>query len=157
METVRDFIPFEDTDRVAEHSTGRGTSRAGQPGVDGVAEALATLREVSLTAVEDAALLGFQAASDFAGNVEELSRVLEYLQLVAAGAVDRTRKQGAASATKAGTSWTTGWRDTTGPGAEAVAADAPAAADGPAVAAGPDCVAAETAAPSCLRGGGGSS
>ncbi|MET4135306.1 DUF222 domain-containing protein [Pseudarthrobacter sp. PvP090] len=130
METVRDFIPFEDTDRVAEHSTGRGATRAGQSGLDGVDEALATLREVGLTAVEDAALLGFQAASDFAGTVEELSRVMEYLQLVAAGAVDRTRQHATAAASKAGTSWTTGWRETTGAGA----VDAPAAADGPAVA-----------------------
>ena len=111
METVRDFIPFEGTDRDAEHSTDRGTSRAGQPGIDAVAEALAILREVGLTAVEDAALLGFQAASDFAGTVEELSRSMEYLQVVAAGAVDRTRKQAAAASSKAGTSWTTGWRD----------------------------------------------
>ena len=151
METVRDFIPFEGTDRDAEHSTDRGTSRAGQPGIDGVAEALAILREVGLTAVEDAALLGFQAASDFAGTVEELSRSMEYLQLVAAGAVDRTRKQAAAASSKAGTSWTTGWRETTAPGtfiaartgtagqdsaatAAAEAADAPAVAvDGPAV------------------------
>ena len=139
METVRDFIHFEDTDRDAENSTGSGTSRAGQPGVDGVAEALAILRNLGMTAVEDAALLGFQAASDFAGTVEELSRVLEYLQLVAAGAVDRTRKQTAANATKAGTSWTgtpwtTGWREATGPGAETVAGDAATAADSPAVA-----------------------
>ncbi|MDP9983155.1 hypothetical protein J2W14_002568 [Pseudarthrobacter oxydans] len=147
METVRDFIPFEDTDRDAERSTGLGTSRAGQPGMDGVNEALAILREVGLTAVEDAALLGFQGASDFAGTVEELSRVMEYLQLVAAGAVDRTRKQAAAAAMRAGTSWTTGWRETTGPdafteagtgtagpdsAAAAGAVDAPAAADGPA-------------------------
>ena len=128
METVRDFIAFEDTDRDAEASTGRGTSRAGQPGMDGVAEALAILQEVGLTAVEDAALLGFQAASDFAGTVEEVSRIAEYFQLVAAGAVDRTRQQAAATTTKAGTSWTTGWRETTGTGAEAVVVDAPAAA-----------------------------
>ena len=151
METVRDFIAFEDTDRDAEHSTGCGTPRAGQPGMDGVNEALAILREVGLTAVGDAALLGFQAASDFAGTVEELSRVMEYLQLVAAGAVDRTRQRAAASATRAGTSWTTGWRENTGPGtfteagagtagldsvaeAAAGAVDAPAAADGPTVA-----------------------
>ncbi|MDZ4089691.1 MAG: hypothetical protein U1D68_00570, partial [Arthrobacter sp.] len=150
METVRDFRAFEDTDRVAESSTGRrGTSRAGQPGMDGVAEALATLQDVGLTAVEDAALLGFQAASDFAGTVEEVSRVMEYLQLVAAGAVDRTRKQAAASASKAGTSWTTGWRETTGTGAfteagtgagsagpDSVAAAAPEAVDAPAAADG---------------------
>ncbi|MET4134401.1 DUF222 domain-containing protein [Pseudarthrobacter sp. PvP090] len=147
MEAARDFITVEDS--------GRGIAPAGPSGVarmEGVDAALATLREVGLTAVEDAALLGFQTASDFAGTVEELSRVMEYLQLVAAGAVDRTRKQAAASASKAGTSWTTGWRETTGTGAftesgtgtagpdsvtaDAGAANAPAAADGPAVAVG---------------------
>ena len=136
METVRDFIACEDTDRDAERSAGRGTSRAGQPGADGVADALAILREVGLTAVEDAALLGFQAASDFAGTVEELSRVTEYLQLVAAGAVDRTRKQAAAAATKAGTSWTTGWRESTGPGACTESGSGTAWPDGVAAAAG---------------------
>ncbi|AOT03594.1 DUF222 domain-containing protein [Arthrobacter sp. U41] len=100
MEAVRDFIAVQDS--------GRGNTPAGQSGVD---DALATLRDVALTAVEDAALRGFQAASDFAGTVEEVSRIAEYLQLVAAGAVDRARKQASATGTKASTSWTTGWRD----------------------------------------------
>ena len=100
METARDFIPFEDH--------GQGTDPAPASGVDG---ALAVLRDVSATAVEDAACWGLKAASDFAGRVEELSRTVEYLQVVAASAVDRARKQSAADAGKAGTSWTTGWRE----------------------------------------------
>ncbi len=71
---------------------------------------------------------GFRAAADFAGTVEELSRVVEYLQLVAAGAVDRTRKQAAAAVTKAGTSWTTGWRDDRRRRATAEAGPTPGAA-----------------------------
>ncbi len=82
MEAVKDFIPFQDTDR--------GTAPAGQSGVDA---ALAVLRGAGSTAAADAALRGFRAASDFAGTVEELARFVEYLQLVAADAVDRTRKQ----------------------------------------------------------------
>ncbi len=70
----------------------------------------------SSTAAGDAALWGFREASDFAGTVEEFSRIVEYLQLVAAGAVDRTRKQAAASTAKANTAWTTGWRDDSGYG-----------------------------------------
>ncbi|MGY2747026.1 hypothetical protein ACVWZ8_004143 [Arthrobacter sp. UYCu723] len=57
---------------------------------------------------------GFRTASDFAGRVEELSRTVEYLQLVAAAAVDRTRKQSAAAPARGSTTWTTGWRDTSG-------------------------------------------
>ena len=73
-----------------------GTS--GAAGMEGVDAALALLREVGLTAAADAALWDFREASDFAGTVEEVSRVMEYLQLVAAGAVDRTRKQATAAA-----------------------------------------------------------
>ncbi|MGO4229652.1 DUF222 domain-containing protein [Arthrobacter sp. YAF34] len=104
MEAARDFIPFEDEGLGAD----RDTVRARQLGVDG---ALAALRAVSSTAVEDAASWGLAAASDFAGSVEEISRTVEYLQVVAASAVDRARKQSAADPMKANTSWTTGWRD----------------------------------------------
>ena len=72
----------------------------------------------------------FREAADFAGTVEEFSRVVEYLQLVAAGAVDRTRKQAAAAATKASTAWTTGWRDDSSYGAPAAPDDASGAASG---------------------------
>ncbi|WP_160666333.1 HNH endonuclease [Pseudarthrobacter sp. ATCC 49987] len=117
METVRDFIAFQDTDR--------GVAPAGRSGVD---DALAALREVALTAAGDAALWGFREASDFAGTVEEFSRIAEYLQLVAAGAVDRTRKQATAAGPKAGTSWTTGWRENPGGTDDPAAADEPAGA-----------------------------
>ncbi|SDM07202.1 DUF222 domain-containing protein, partial [Arthrobacter sp. ok362] len=80
--------------------------------------ALAALQTVSATAVEDAASWDLRAASDFAGQVEEFSRTVEYLQLVAAAAVDRTRKQStvaaAGVAAGAATSWTTGWRESPG-------------------------------------------
>ena len=83
--------------------------------------ALTLLRSCTGTAVPDAALFGVTEASDFAGRVEELSRVVDYLQLVAAGAVDRTRSQAAAGAettaakfgSNAPAGWLTGWN--TGP------------------------------------------
>src|SRR6478752_2964731 len=56
---------------------------------------LSRLRRLSATAVRDEALFGFQEASEFAGGVEEASRAAEYLQLVGAAAVDRTRKEAA--------------------------------------------------------------
>src|SRR6478672_4969276 len=58
---------------------------------------LSRLRRLCATAAQDAALFGFQEASEFAGGVEEASRAVEYLQLVAAKAVDRTRKEAAAA------------------------------------------------------------
>ncbi|MDQ0850710.1 hypothetical protein QFZ65_002648 [Arthrobacter sp. B3I9] len=103
MEAVGDFLPLADADQAR--------SRSVDSAVD---EALALLRSAGSTAVSDAAPWGFGAASDFAGQVEELSRAAEYLQLLAAGAVDRPRKQDIATAgTGSGTTgWTTGWRDT---------------------------------------------
>ncbi|MDD1478179.1 DUF222 domain-containing protein [Arthrobacter sp. H16F315] len=61
-------------------------------------------------------MFGVTEASDFAGRVEELSRMVDYLQLVAAAAVDRTRNQAAAASNAAAkfgsgapASWLTGW------------------------------------------------
>ena len=63
------------------------------------------------TAVDEAALLSFREAADFADNVEEVSRAAEYLQIVAAGAVDRTRREAAVAARSAavGSGSGSGW------------------------------------------------
>jgi hypothetical protein len=80
-----------------------------------LARSLELLKNLSSTAVEGAALLTFREATDFADNVEEISRAAEYLQVVAAGAVDRTRRQAAASVGARGSGsgravgWTAGW------------------------------------------------
>ena len=112
MEAVRDFIRDFTACGDEAQGTDRGAAPVGQSGMDA---ALAALRAVGSTAVEDAGSWGFRAASDFAGQVEEVSRAVEYLQLVAAAAVDRTRKQsaaaGAGAAAGAVTAWTTGWRE----------------------------------------------
>ncbi|WP_395403793.1 DUF222 domain-containing protein [Arthrobacter sp. UC242_113] len=55
-----------------------------------VDQALAVLEPGAITA-EDTALWGFRQAADFAGRVEQLSRQVERLQVLAAGAVDRSR------------------------------------------------------------------
>lgn len=122
MEAIVDFFPFH-------------TGRPGAgilPGVPRLAAvpfeaedadraldaALALLHSCNGTAVPDAARFGVTEASDFAGRVEELSRMVDYLQLVAAGAVDRTRSQAAAGARSAAAKfgstapagWLTGWK-----------------------------------------------
>ncbi|MFW0772729.1 hypothetical protein ACLRGI_06135, partial [Paenarthrobacter nitroguajacolicus] len=74
-------------------------------------EALRSLRE---SAADDARLFGFVEAADFAGKVEEISRSLEYLQLVAAQAVERTRKEAQLSgpgSSAAAPEWRTGWTE----------------------------------------------
>ncbi|MDQ0754652.1 DUF222 domain-containing protein [Arthrobacter sp. B3I4] len=54
-------------------------------------DVLGQLRELTATAATDTAGLGFRAAAAYAGQIEEAGRALEYLQVMAAGAVDRTR------------------------------------------------------------------
>ncbi|HJW00194.1 MAG TPA: DUF222 domain-containing protein, partial [Arthrobacter sp.] len=63
------------------------------------------------------AMAGYVEAADFADMAEELSRTVEYLQILGAGAVDRTRTQAitdaatarAAQTSRTGRSWVTGW------------------------------------------------
>ncbi|WP_314193211.1 DUF222 domain-containing protein [uncultured Arthrobacter sp.] len=64
---------------------------------DAVDHALAALTSDAITA-EDTAWWGFGQAADFAGRVEQLSRHVEFLQVVAAGAVDRARTEALATA-----------------------------------------------------------
>ncbi|MDQ4047620.1 MAG: HNH endonuclease [Actinomycetota bacterium] len=54
---------------------------------------LALFKSSAITAAVDAALWNFQDASDFACRVEEISRTAEYLQLVAAHAIELARNE----------------------------------------------------------------
>ncbi|GAB3563623.1 hypothetical protein GCM10027405_18510 [Arthrobacter alkaliphilus] len=67
--------------------------------------ALAALRSLARTAGDDVGPLGLQDSAAFAFRVEELSRALDYLQVVAAGQLHRVRQQEPGSET----GWTTGW------------------------------------------------
>ncbi len=67
---------------------------------------LALAGAVAGSVQEDSALFDVFEASDFAARVEELSRVVDFLQLVAAAAVDRTRRA-ATQTQKAPAGWGT--------------------------------------------------
>lgn len=121
MEAIGDFIPVQATRPGTGVFSGfprpapapHETVDAGCA-LDG---ALALLRSSNGTAMADSALYGVTEASDFAGRVEELSRLADYLQLVAAAAVERTRSEAAAGAkataakfgSRAPAGWLTGW------------------------------------------------
>ncbi|ALV42240.1 HNH endonuclease [Pseudarthrobacter sulfonivorans] len=77
----------------------------------GLAAAIASVNAAAASAPGTLAMAGYVEASDFAGRVEELSRTVDYLQILAAGAVDRTRTQAitAAATTSRTRSWITGW------------------------------------------------
>ena len=83
-----------------------------------LARILGLLKRASSTAVADTGVMGFREAADFAAEVEEIARPMDYLPVVAAGAVDRTRR-GASAAARAGSGsgavvgWTTGWGEAT--------------------------------------------
>ena len=92
-------------------------------GSGGLARGLELLKGVCSTAAADAALMGFREAADFAAKVEDASRAIGYLQVVAAGAVNRSRREAtlaarSGSGSGAAVGWVTGWA------AEAVADDA---------------------------------
>ncbi|MFE4230408.1 DUF222 domain-containing protein [Arthrobacter sp. NPDC056886] len=85
---------------------------------DAVDAALALLRSAGQSACAEADGFGLLDAADFAGRMEDVSRTVEYLQLVAAGAVDRTRKQSTGTWSAAAgqgpdavapAGWLTGW------------------------------------------------
>ncbi|MFE5838072.1 DUF222 domain-containing protein [Arthrobacter sp. NPDC056493] len=102
METVGGFT--------AEGAAHRAGQRAGQSGggglvsmganalqslpaaADAVDQSLALLASDPISA-EDTGLWGFRQSADFADRVEELSRKVEHLQVLAAGAVDRSRTE----------------------------------------------------------------
>ncbi|MBP2394778.1 hypothetical protein JOF38_002023 [Paenarthrobacter nicotinovorans] len=88
--------------------------------LDDASEALV---ELGSSVAADTRLFGFGEAADFAGRVEDLSRQLEYVQVVAAQAVERTRTeaQRAVPAQQPGQSpasgaqeWRTGWTEPAG-------------------------------------------
>ncbi|MET4619891.1 hypothetical protein ABIE18_001327, partial [Arthrobacter sp. 2762] len=133
-------LPVSEPDEVAPEvgplSSGLGgyPGRSVSQGIEGAlaesAQALESLRSVT---VAGALSFGFAEASRFAGRVEEISRTVEYLQVIAAQAVERTRTQAqqARPSSAAGTGWQTGWTDpaTTDPATTDPAV--PAAAGGP--------------------------
>ncbi|MFF2300167.1 DUF222 domain-containing protein [Arthrobacter sp. NPDC058127] len=123
--------------------------------------AVAAVRSLAGKAADDVGRLGFQEAVAFVSGVEELSRALDYLQLLAAAGLDRARS--AEPATEPG--WTTGWaaEADTGPGvgwtSETMAGrmDAQGGASGPVPGGalqGPGTVSREADAASSVRGTG---
>jgi hypothetical protein len=112
---------------------------AGLP--DPLDTALEWLEALAASAVTEYDLVGLPEAADFADRVEAASRRVEFLQIVAAEAVDRARRRAAseippayaeptgwgASPSGGEGSWLTGWRDT---GAGTDRASKGAAADG---------------------------
>ncbi|MBT2554740.1 hypothetical protein J7I89_17345, partial [Arthrobacter sp. ISL-5] len=137
--------------------TGVGTAGVGTAGVGtagfaaaggdamtmGATDSLKRCLDLLGAAVESApgelALAGFPAAAEFAGLAEEISRGAEYLQLLGAAAVDRTRTEAISAAGPASKAagWTTGWGDDTeSADAGSAAATAPAGTSAPTVSAG---------------------
>ncbi|MFB8368251.1 DUF222 domain-containing protein [Pseudarthrobacter sp. NPDC055928] len=88
-------------------------SPAGPPDASVLAEAIAVVKAAAAAGPGFLAMAGYAEAAEYASQVEDLSRSVEYLQVLGAGAVDRTRTQAIADAatarTRNGGSWITGW------------------------------------------------
>ena len=77
----------------------------------GGAAAVDVLRSM---AADEVRLLGFAEAADFAGKVEEIARSLEYVQVIAAQAVERARSealQASPGSSAVVLEWRTGWTE----------------------------------------------
>ncbi|MCM0615118.1 DUF222 domain-containing protein [Paenarthrobacter sp. TYUT067] len=117
-------------------------------------EGAALLDSARLSAADEVRLLGFVEAADFAGRVEEISRSVEYLQVVAAQAVERTRKealQARPGASAAAPEWRTGWTEPAGASAVPAAAVSRGTAPAGASQAEPDPTRASPAEPAHTR------
>ncbi|QHK20931.1 DUF222 domain-containing protein [Pseudarthrobacter psychrotolerans] len=95
---------------LTERLAGNGSDSA-VPAPASLAAAIALVRAAVAAAPDQLAVADYVDAADFAGHAEELSRHVDYLQILSAGAVDRTRTQAItkAATTRATKSWTTGW------------------------------------------------
>lgn len=69
------------------------------------------LTSLRVDASAGARLFGFTEAADFAGRVEEVSRAVEFLQIVAAQAMERTRQEAPQSRPPSAPGWRTGWTE----------------------------------------------
>ncbi|HJV98472.1 MAG TPA: hypothetical protein VJ617_05200, partial [Arthrobacter sp.] len=69
------------------------TLSSGSTAAIGLREAIAVVNAAAVAAPGALAMAGYVEAADFADMAEELSRTVEYLQILGAGAVDRTRTQ----------------------------------------------------------------
>ncbi|WP_251042262.1 HNH endonuclease signature motif containing protein [Arthrobacter sp. ISL-69] len=128
-------VPLSRTLRAVPPAGRFGDDSSSQPESDGggsgdLARCPELLKSIGSTAVDDAALLSFREAADFADNVEEVSRAVDYLQIVAAGAVERTRREAAVAARSAAVGSGSGSGAAIGWGADtAVASQAPRPAE----------------------------
>ncbi|MFE5835709.1 DUF222 domain-containing protein, partial [Arthrobacter sp. NPDC056493] len=119
---------------------------------------LALLDSATSSAPEELAAANFLQAADFAELTEELSRRIEYLQLQAAAAVDRTRAEAinAAGAASRAAGWTTGWGTDPEPEPAAASTAEPARATAAAVSSDtdtPNTTAPNTTAPGTTAAG----
>ncbi|MFK4640282.1 HNH endonuclease signature motif containing protein [Paenarthrobacter histidinolovorans] len=94
----------------------RQTQRVATGVAEALAEGAAAVEFLRSFAAADARLFGFAEAADFAGRVEEIARGLEYTQIVAAQAVERSRREAQAlqSRPSGAQEWRTGWTEPAG-------------------------------------------
>ena len=100
-----------------------GTEPAGLPDatapadIGALRQALAVVNAAALNAPDTLAMASYAEAANFAAIAEEISRSVEYLQILGAGTVERTRTEAITAAatarayrtSRSGRSWVTGW------------------------------------------------
>jgi hypothetical protein len=120
---VENFAPFQN--RAAAASSAAVSPAAPLP-AGGLDLAVAAMDALRSTAAADARSFAFPDAADFADKIEEISRTVEFLQIVAAQAVERTRHEAQTAREPAPTpGWRTGWTEPTPAAPETATAGAP--------------------------------
>ena len=114
VEAVETAGAFE----AAASATGVGAGEASGSGgygagAAGLLQAIAVVNAAAMAAPGALAMADYTEAAQYAGMAEELSRTVEYLQILSAGAVDHTRTQAITAAatarSRSARTWITGW------------------------------------------------
>ncbi|ASN19618.1 DUF222 domain-containing protein [Arthrobacter sp. YN] len=106
--------PDRTTDEPDRTAAGPDLTAAGPDLTALLDDSAALLDSARVSAANEASLLRFGEAADFAGKVEEIARSVEYLQVVAARAVERTRTEALTAgpgSSAAAPEWRTGWTE----------------------------------------------
>ncbi|MGW9413055.1 DUF222 domain-containing protein [Arthrobacter cupressi] len=109
MEAVAQLERWRDRVSVPVPAAARVAAGSDPLGLDALLDSLRSCAEDAPDGVRN---LDLDASALFAARVEEISRTVDYLQIIAAGQLDRLRTR-PDKPTPAPTEWTTGWRDIT--------------------------------------------
>jgi hypothetical protein len=114
LQNTAQFENFAQFRNRAAAASSAAVSPAAPSPAGGLDLAVAAMDALRSTALADSRWFAFPDAADFAGRIEEIARTVEFLQIVAAQAVERTRHEAQTARQPSPTAgWRTGWTEPT--------------------------------------------